>query len=159
MSTPLELLFDPVFAIWWARLNYTWFASAYAVDDVLFRLLTFVIMGGALTLAAGVPGFFADGQSGVLVAGYAIMRVGMAALWLRAARHDPAAAIDRPDLRGGHPARPAAVDRSAPRRRPHPGGRHLPGRGWCWSCPSPSWRSAGHTPPSTPSTSPSGTGC
>lgn len=56
---------------------------------MLFRLLTFVIMGGALTLAAGVPGFFADGQSGVLVAGYAIMRVGMAALWLRAARHDP----------------------------------------------------------------------
>lgn len=89
MSTPLELLFDLVFAIWWAWLNYTWFASAYAVDDVLFRLLTFVIMGGALTLAAGVPGFFADGQSGVLVAGYAIMRVGMAALWLRAARHDP----------------------------------------------------------------------
>jgi hypothetical protein len=28
VSTPLELLFDLVFAIWWAWLNYTWFASA-----------------------------------------------------------------------------------------------------------------------------------
>lgn len=76
------------FAIWWAWVNYTWFASAYAVEDVVYRVLTFVIMGGALVLAAGVPGFFADGQSGIVVAGYAIMRVGMAALWFRAAVHD-----------------------------------------------------------------------
>ena len=44
------------FAIWWAWMNYTWFASAYDNDDVVFRLLTFVIMSGALFLAAGVPG-------------------------------------------------------------------------------------------------------
>lgn len=77
------------FAIWWAWLNYTWFASAYAVEDVVFWVLTFVIVAGALVLAAGVPGFFADGQSGIVVAGYAIMRLGMAALWLRAAHDDP----------------------------------------------------------------------
>lgn len=77
------------FAIWWAWVNYTWFASAYARDEVLFRVLTFVIMAGALVLAAGVPGLFEDGQSPVVVAGYAIMRLGMVALWLRAARHDP----------------------------------------------------------------------
>lgn len=77
------------FAIWWAWVNYTWFASAYARDDVLFRVLTFVIMAGALVLAAGVPGLFEDEQSAVVVAGCAIMRLGMATLWLRAARHDP----------------------------------------------------------------------
>ena len=36
------------FAIWWAWMNYTWFASAYEHDDVVYRLLTFAIMVGAL---------------------------------------------------------------------------------------------------------------
>jgi low temperature requirement protein LtrA len=79
------------FAIWWAWMNYTWFASAYDNDDVGFRLLTFVIMTGALFLAAGVPDIFQDGQSVTVVVGYAIMRFGMVGLWLRAA--------------GGHPER------------------------------------------------------
>ena len=30
------------FAIWWAWMNFTWFASAYDTDDVRYRLLTFV---------------------------------------------------------------------------------------------------------------------
>ncbi len=77
------------FAIWWAWLNYTWFASAYDNDDVGFRVLTFVIMGGALILAAGTPELFASGQSPIVVAGYAVMRFGMALLWLRAAKGDP----------------------------------------------------------------------
>jgi low temperature requirement protein LtrA len=70
-------------------MNYTWFASAYDSDDVVFRLLTFTIMTGSLMLAAGVPDLFDDGQSGVVVAGYAVMRLGMVALWLRAARAHP----------------------------------------------------------------------
>ena len=78
------------FAIWWAWMNYTWFASAYDSDDVVFRLLTFTIMTGSLMLAAGVPDLFDDGQSGLVVAGYAVMRLGMVALWLRAARAHPA---------------------------------------------------------------------
>ncbi len=77
------------FAIWWAWMNYTWFASAYDNDDVVFRLLTFVIMVGALFLAAGVPDIFADGQSTTVVLGYAIMRFAMVALWLRAAAGHP----------------------------------------------------------------------
>jgi low temperature requirement protein LtrA len=77
------------FAIWWAWMNFTWFASAYDSDDVLYRLLTFTIMTGSLMLAAGVPDLFDDGQSGVVVAGYAVMRLGMVALWLRAARSHP----------------------------------------------------------------------
>jgi low temperature requirement protein LtrA len=70
-------------------MNYTWFASAYDNDDVVFRVLTFVIMVGALFLAAGVPDIFADGQSTTVVLGYAIMRFAMVALWLRAAAGHP----------------------------------------------------------------------
>jgi low temperature requirement protein LtrA len=77
------------FAIWWAWVNYTWFASAYDSGDVVFRLLSFVIMAGSLTLAAGVPDLFADGQSPLAVAGYVVMRLGIVALWLRAARGHP----------------------------------------------------------------------
>lgn len=77
------------FAIWWAWMSYTWFASAYDCDDVVYRVLTFTIMSGSLLLAAGVPDLFDDGQSGVVVAGYAVMRLGMVALWLRAAGAHP----------------------------------------------------------------------
>lgn len=77
------------FAIWWAWMNYTWFASAYDNDDALFRLLTMAIMAGALTMAAGVRQFFANTDITLIVAGFVIMRLGMVALWLRAAKHDP----------------------------------------------------------------------
>jgi len=76
-------------AIWWAWMNFTWFASAYDPDDVGYRLLAFVIMTGSLMLAAGVPGFFEDGSSGLVVAGYVVMRLAMVALWLRAAAGHP----------------------------------------------------------------------
>src|SRR4051794_31325905 len=46
------------FAIWWAWVNFTWFASAYDTDDVPYRLTTLVQIGGALILAAGVPRAF-----------------------------------------------------------------------------------------------------
>ena len=42
------------FAIWWAWMNYTWFASSFDTDDVAFRLLTMLQMAGVLVLAAGV---------------------------------------------------------------------------------------------------------
>lgn len=77
------------FAIWWAWVNYTWFASAFDNDDVVFRILTFVIMAGALFLAAGVPDIFDDGQSQVVVLGYAVMRFAMVGLWLRASAGHP----------------------------------------------------------------------
>ncbi len=77
------------FAIWWAWMNYTWFASSYDCDDVAYRLLTFTIMAGSLMLAAGIPGFFATGQSVLVVVGYAVMRVAMVAMWLRAAAGHP----------------------------------------------------------------------
>src|ERR1700709_2484037 len=43
------------FAIWWAWMNFTWFASAFDTDDVAYRLAVFVQIAGSLTIAAGVP--------------------------------------------------------------------------------------------------------
>ncbi|GAA3223385.1 hypothetical protein GCM10020216_036220 [Nonomuraea helvata] len=50
------------FAIWWAWMNFTWFASSYDTDDVPYRLLTMVQMAGVLILAAGVPATAAHWQ-------------------------------------------------------------------------------------------------
>ncbi len=77
------------FAIWWAWMNYTWFASAYDNDDGLFRLLTMSVMGGSLVMAAGISPLFTTGDLTIVVIGYVIMRLGMIMLWLRAAAHDP----------------------------------------------------------------------
>ena len=79
------------FAIWWAWVNFTWFASAYDVDDLLYRLLTFVQIIGVLILAAGVESAFTAGNFTVMTIGYVVMRIAMVAQWLRAAAGDPAA--------------------------------------------------------------------
>ena len=76
------------FAIWWAWMSFTWFASAYDTDDVSYRFLTMVQMVGVLVLAAGVPQA-ASGGFATITVGYVIMRVGLVALWLRAAREHP----------------------------------------------------------------------
>ncbi len=78
------------FAIWWAWMNFTWFASAYDTDDVPYRLLTILQMAGVLVLAAGVPrAIGADEDFTLLVIGYVIMRLAMVSQWLRAAAADP----------------------------------------------------------------------
>jgi low temperature requirement protein LtrA len=77
------------FAIWWAWMNLTWFASAFDVDDVPYRLLVLGQIAGVLVLAAGVPRAFEAGDFGVITVGYAIVRIPMIALWIRAARSDP----------------------------------------------------------------------
>jgi low temperature requirement protein LtrA len=73
------------FAIWWAWMNFTWFASAYDTDDVLYRIVTLVQMSGVLVLAAGVPRAFDDADYTVAVVGYLIMRLALTFQWLRAA--------------------------------------------------------------------------
>jgi low temperature requirement protein LtrA len=77
------------FAIWWAWMNFTWFASAYDCDDAPYRLLTLVQMSGVLVLAAGVHAMFEDRDFRVAVVGYVIMRLAMVAQWARAAQADP----------------------------------------------------------------------
>ncbi len=83
------------FAICWAWINFSWFASAYDTDDWIFRLTTMVQMIGVLVLALGLPPMFASIEHGehinnsVMVLGYVIMRVAMVFQWLRAAKQDP----------------------------------------------------------------------
>ncbi len=76
------------FGVWWSWVNFTWFASAYDNDDVVYRLLVLVQMLGALVFAAGIPRF-EHGDLTVGVLGYVIMRLSLVTLWLRAARSDP----------------------------------------------------------------------
>lgn len=83
------------FAICWAWVNFSWFASAYDTDDWIFRLATMVQMTGVLVLAMGLPRMFASIEHGghldnsIMVLGYVIMRVAMLFQWLRAARQNP----------------------------------------------------------------------
>ena len=83
------------FAIWWAWMNFTWFASAYDTDDVSYRLITFVQLIGALIVAAGVATAF-DGDFRLVLVGYVIMRLALVTQWLRAAQAD---ALRRPAAR------------------------------------------------------------
>jgi low temperature requirement protein LtrA len=77
------------FAVWWAWMNFTWFASAHDSDDVTYRLLTLVQMAGVVVLAAGLTRAVEDRQFGVATIGYAIMRSGLVVAWLRVARDQP----------------------------------------------------------------------
>lgn len=78
------------FTIWWAWMNFTWFASAYDPDDVTYRLTVLVQITGSLILAAGVGRAFEDGDLHIITLGYVVLRSALAALWLRAALSDAA---------------------------------------------------------------------
>ena len=84
------------FAIIWAWINFSWFASAYDTDDWVYRLMTMVQMVGVIILALGIPPVFTSIEEGdhldnaVMVAGYVVMRIALVAQWLRAAKQDPA---------------------------------------------------------------------
>jgi low temperature requirement protein LtrA len=84
------------FAVAWAWINYSWFASAYDTDDWVFRVATMVQMVGVIVLALGLEQAFTSIDRGdtldndVMVAGYVVMRVPMVFLWACVAREDPA---------------------------------------------------------------------
>ena len=85
-----------MFAVCWAWINFSWFASAYDTDDWPFRVATMVQMVGVLIFTLGLPDVFASIDQGqqvnntVTVAGYVVMRIAMGFQWLRAATQDPA---------------------------------------------------------------------
>src|SRR6476469_11043511 len=84
------------FAICWAWINFSWFASAYDTDDWVYRLMTMLQMVGVVIMALGFPTMFASIEHGghvdnrVMVAGYVVMRISLVGQWLRAAKQDPA---------------------------------------------------------------------
>uniref|UniRef100_A0AAU2JQV7 Low temperature requirement protein A n=1 Tax=Streptomyces sp. NBC_00049 TaxID=2903617 RepID=A0AAU2JQV7_9ACTN len=80
------------FGVWWAWMNFTWFASAYDCDDVPYRIATLVQIAGVLVYAAGVGQAFDENDWTVAVIGYVIMRVALTAQWLRAAAGERGAA-------------------------------------------------------------------
>ena len=79
------------FAIWWAWMGFTWFASSFGHDDWLYRGLSLVQMAGALVFAAGVPRVMQDFDLTITVSGYVVMRLAMACNWLRVAHDSPQA--------------------------------------------------------------------
>jgi low temperature requirement protein LtrA len=74
------------FGIWWAWMNFTWFATSFDTDDWLYRVLTIVQMAGVLVLATGIEPAFTEADYTLPVLGYVVMRLAMVAQWLRAAR-------------------------------------------------------------------------
>lgn len=84
-----------MFAVCWAWINFTWFASAFDTDDWVYRVTTMVQMFGVLILALGIGPMFTSVEAGtaidnrVMVLGYIVMRVAMVFQWLRAARQSP----------------------------------------------------------------------
>jgi low temperature requirement protein LtrA len=82
-------LFVPV---WWSWMIFTWYATAFDNDDVPYRVTLLVAMLSILGLAASVGGIGVEPAATVsFVLAYALMRLLVAGLFLRARRHAPAA--------------------------------------------------------------------
>lgn len=85
-----------MFAVIWAWINFTWFASAYDTDDWIFRVVTMIQIVGVLILTMGIEPMFHSLVEGehvdnrVIVGGYVVMRLALVTQWLRAAKQDPA---------------------------------------------------------------------
>lgn len=84
------------FAIVWAWINFTWFASAFDTDDWAYRLVTLLLMVGVVILALGLSPFFGSLHHGhldntTMVLGYVVMRIAMMLHWGRAYRQCPSA--------------------------------------------------------------------
>jgi low temperature requirement protein LtrA len=82
-------LFVPV---WWSWMIFTWYATAFDNDDVPYRVTLFVAMLSILGLAASVGGIGVEPAATVsFVLAYALMRLLVAGLFLRAWWHVPTA--------------------------------------------------------------------
>lgn len=88
LASGLTYYFMVFFALWWAWMNFTWFASAYDNDDVMYRIMTFVQITGSLVMAAGISDAFQKQDFDVIIIGYVIMRLSLVAQWLRIAKND-----------------------------------------------------------------------
>ena len=81
-------LFVPV---WWSWMIFTWYATSFDNDDVPYRVTLFVAMLSILGLAASVGRIGVDHSAVVgFVLAYSLMRLLVAALFVRAGRNLPA---------------------------------------------------------------------
>ena len=55
IAAGLAAFFLSMFAVCWAWINFSWFASAYDTDDWIYRLTTMLQMVGVIILALGLP--------------------------------------------------------------------------------------------------------
>jgi low temperature requirement protein LtrA len=84
-----------MFAISVAWISFSWFASALAIDDWLYRALTMLQMIGVVVFSLGLPAMFHSLDAGdhlelrAMVIGYVVMRIAMVAQWWRASRDSP----------------------------------------------------------------------
>ena len=96
--------------IWWAWMNFTWFASSYDTDDWLYRVTTFIQMIGVLVLTAGIEPSITSGDYRLVASGYVVMRLAMVSQWLRAWKStDPAQAEDGFSNVSGSPSQNASA--------------------------------------------------
>ncbi|AGK79797.1 Low temperature requirement A [Streptomyces microflavus DSM 40593] len=84
-----------MFAISVAWISFSWFASAFATEDWLYRVLTMLQMIGVVVFSLGLPAMFHSVDEGghlelrAMVAGYVVMRIAMVLQWWRASREAP----------------------------------------------------------------------
>nr|WP_240646749.1 low temperature requirement protein A [Streptomyces globisporus] len=84
-----------MFAISVAWISFSWFASAFATDDWLYRVVTMLQMAGVVVFSLGLPAMFHSVEEGghlelrAMVIGYVVMRIAMVFQWWRAAREAP----------------------------------------------------------------------
>jgi low temperature requirement protein LtrA len=78
-----------VFAICWAWIQFSWFASAFDTDDWFYRVTVMIQMVGVVIVALGLPSAFASIQENqslditVTVSGYVVIRMAQLVNWAR----------------------------------------------------------------------------
>ena len=112
---------SPTFAVSWAWINFSWFASAYDTDDWVYRLTTMVQMVGVFVLALGLPAMFESLRQGddvdnrVMVRGLRRHARGHGLPVAAGRPAGPRPAPGLPHLRDRDPGRPGRLDRAGAR--------------------------------------------
>ena len=83
-------LVEMVFGVWWAWMGFTWFANFFDPDDVPYRLMVLVQLLASLGIASGIPDVFEHDDFRIVVGCYVVIRLVMAAQWMRAGHANPA---------------------------------------------------------------------
>ena len=78
-------------AVWWAWAGFTFYATRFDTDDLIYRLLTLLGMFLVAALASVIPDAFLHGAANELAVAYALIRCVIVLLYVRAYRHVPEA--------------------------------------------------------------------